>query len=240
MARIELSVVLPSFNERDNVLALLEGLEASLRHLAYEILVVDDDSPDGTAAGAEAYAASHPAVRVVRRVAVRGLRSAIQEGIDRSAGDAVVWMDCDLSMPPGLVPVLHRALESADVALGSRYVRGGEDARSDVPWHRLFSRVLNGFLRVLLGAEVLDYTSGFVCAKRSVLNRVRLAGEYGEYCIDFLHRARTQGLRIVEVPYRNTPRRHGTSKTGTGPLRLLVRGWPYVTTALRLRRAYGR
>ena len=192
---IELSAVLPTYNEGENVLPLLDRLERSLAPLAYEIIVVDDD---------------------LRRVGRRGLRSAIQEGIDTSAGATVVWMDCDLSMPPEVVPALHRALAAADVAIGSRYAPGGRDARRDVPLHRLLSRALNGFVRAFLGAEITDYTTGFVCASRRVLDDVRLAGDYGEYCIDFLHRARKRGFRIVEVPYRNAPRARGTSKTATG------------------------
>jgi dolichol-phosphate mannosyltransferase len=239
-AGVALSAVLPTYNESRNILPLLERLEASLAHLAHEIVVVDDDSPDGTARLVEAFAASHPAVRLVKRVGVRGLRSAIQEGIDRSSGAATVWMDCDLSMPPERTADLHRALESADVAVGSRYAAGGADARTDVPLHRAFSRVLNLFIRALLGAQCSDYTSGFVCAKRTVLDEIRLAGHYGEYCIDFLHRARKRGFRIVEVPYENVPRAHGESKTASGALGLLTRGWPYVLATVRLRMTLGR
>ena len=238
--RIALSAVLPTYDESRNIIPLLERLEASLRHLPYEVVVVDDDSPDGTAGLVAAYAAGHPAVKLVERRGVRGLCSAIQEGVDRSVGEAVVWMDCDLSMPPELVPDLHRALEHADVAVGSRYVAGGVDARADVPLHRAFSRVLNLFIRAVLGPEIADYTSGFVCAKRAVLSEHRLAGDYGEYCIDFLHRARKRGFRIVEVPYRNTPRAHGASKTASGALGLVARGWPYVLATIRLRMQSGR
>ena len=237
---IELSAVLPTYNEGENVLPLLDRLERSLAPLAYEIIVVDDDSPDGTAELVARYTNAHPAVRLLRRVGRRGLRSAIQEGIDASAGATVVWMDCDLSMPPEVVPALHRALAAADVAIGSRYAPGGRDARRDVPLHRLLSRALNGFVRAFLGAEITDYTTGFVCASRRVLDDVRLAGDYGEYCIDFLHRARKRGFRIVEVPYRNAPRARGTSKTATGALGLLRRGWHYVVSAIRLRLEWGR
>ena len=235
-----LSAILPTFNERENIVPLLERLTASLAGVPHELIVVDDDSPDGTAAMVERFAATHPAVHLVPRVGVRGLRSAIQEGIDRSQGDAVVWMDCDLSMPPEVVRALYEALGAADVAIGSRYAPGGVDARSDVPLHRLLSRALNAFARWLLGPDVTDYTTGFVCARRHVVREIRLRGEYGEYCVDFLHRARKRGFRIVEVPYRNTPRAHGVSKTGTTALGLLRRGWQYVRTSIRLRLEWGR
>jgi len=236
---VELSAVLPTYNERHSIVPLLERLASSLRELTYEILVIDDDSPDGTAAVAEAYAQSQPAVRVIRRQE-RGLASAIQTGIDRSRGQAVVWMDCDLSMPPEVVPRLHAALAAADVAVGSRYVAGGVDARSNVRLHRLFSRWLNRAAGALLGFGIRDYTSGFVCARRNVLDAIRLSGDYGEYCIDFLHRARKHGFRIVELPYRNTPRVHGESKTGAGLVGLVRRGRRYVTTMVGLRLRLGR
>jgi dolichol-phosphate mannosyltransferase len=232
---VQLSVVLPTFNEQENIVPLLDRLAG----LADEILVVDDDSPDGTADVVEAYAGTHPAVRVLRRRGTRGLRSAIQDGIDRTTGAAVAWMDCDLSMPPELLPALSAALAAADVAVGSRYAPGGVDARSDVPLHRVFSRALNAFTAAVLGADVRDYTSGFICARRRVLEEIRLAGDYGEYAIDFLHRARKRGFRIVEVPYRNTPRAHGQSKTGTSLAGLLRRGWRYVWVTVRLRLELG-
>ena len=237
---MELSVVLPTFNERFNIVPMLERIERSLAGVDHEVLVIDDDSPDGTAATAASWAAGRPAVQVVRRRDVRGLRSAIQEGIDRSTGGAVAWMDCDLSMPPGLLPALHAALAGADVAVASRYVPGGVDARDDVPLQRVFSLALNRFTAALLGAALTDYTSGFVCARRAVLESIRLAGDYGEYCIDFLHRARARGFRVVEVPYRNTPRAHGKSKTAAGLVGLLRRGWRYVAVAIRLRLELGR
>lgn len=231
----QVAVILPTFDERENIVPLLERLARSLPPLTYEILVVDDDSPDGTAAAAEAWAAAHPGVRVIRRTTERGLRSAIQAGIDAAGADAICWMDCDLSMPPEHVPALVGALADADVATGSRYVPGGTDARADVPLHRLASRVLNLGLRALLGGGVTDYTTGFVCARRRVFEAIRLEGEYGEYCVAFLYRARRRGFRVVELGYRNTPRAAGRSKTAVSAGGLLARGWPYLATALRLR-----
>jgi len=236
---VNLSVILPTFNEGQNIVALIERLEVSLAKVGYEIIVVDDDSPDGTAAVVGEYASTHPAVRVLKRVNKRGLTSAIQDGIDSSGGRAVAWMDCDLSMPPESIVDLYGALDSCDIAVGSRYVEGGSDERSDVPVHRVFSRILNGFLRMLLGGEVTDYTSGFVCARREVVEQIRLVGDYGEYCIDLLHRARKQGFKVAEVAYSNAARASGESKTAMGVLGLLRRGWRYVAAGMRLRLEYG-
>ena len=240
MSGVELSAVLPTFNESENIIPLIERIEASLAGVPHEVIVVDDDSPDGTSAVVARFAERHPAVKVHRRIGKKGLTTAIQDGIDLATGDAVLWMDCDLSMPPEAIPALYAALAHADVAIGSRYVPGGADARDDVPLHRLFSKLLNGYLKLLLGSEVTDYTTGFVCARRRVLDDIRLRGDHGEYCIDFLHRARKRGFAIVELPYRNTPRVHGESKTATSALGLLTTGWKYVTASLRLRLELGR
>jgi len=236
MGRIALSAILPTLEERQNIEPLLVRLEAALAGIPHEVVVVDDDSRDGTGDAVEAYGRAHPGVALLRRRGQTGLCSAIRDGIARSSGDVVVWMDCDLSMPPEVVPALYAAVAAgADIAVGSRYVPGGRDARTGVPLHRVMSRGLNLFLRALLRSGLTDYTSGFVCARRTVLERIPLAGRHGEYCIDLLHRARLLGLRVVELPYENTPRAHGASKTGTSLGGLLRQGAKYVTLAFRLR-----
>ncbi len=227
-----ISVVLPTFNERGNIVDLLDAIQQNLP--GAEIVVVDDDSPDGTWRLVEAAAVRGLCVRLVRRTTERGLTSAIQRGIDESHGAVVFWMDCDFSMPPTSMPLLLQATErGADVAIGSRYAPGGRDARGD--WMPVASSaVINLFARWLLGGPVRDYTTGFVAARRAVLDQVRLRGDYGEYCIDFLARARRKGFRIVEVGYICRPRATGASKTAPSFWGFIRRGWKYVTTILRL------
>jgi len=143
-------------------------------------------------------------------------------------------MDCDLAMPPEVIPaLLERLRNGADIALGSRYVPGGSD-----PGHslqaRAFSIVINTLASLLLGWGVRDYTSGFVAARRRVFERIKLEGDYGEYCIDLLARAQMMGMRVVEVPYTCGARLSGESKTGANMTDYLRRGWKYVLTVLRL------
>jgi dolichol-phosphate mannosyltransferase len=226
-------VVLPTYNERDNIGPLIQALLSQVRE-PVEVWVVDDNSPDGTWQVVQALAEEDPRVHLLRRVGERGLTSAIAAGIAASRGDVVVWMDCDFSMPPEAVPHLVAALEGADVAVGSRYVRGGRDVGHS--WMaRAFSRAINLFASLLLGWGVRDYTSGFIAARREVLERIPLRGDYGEYCIDLLYRAQRAGYRVVEIPYTCTERATGESKTGANALDYLRRGWKYVWTVLRLR-----
>src|SRR5512145_84610 len=127
---IKLSLVLPTYNEKDNIIILLSELEKILT-VPYEAIVVDDDSPDQTWQAVEAFAETRPNIRLLRRRNVRGLTSALNDGLNMARGDLLMWMDVDLSMPPAKIPELLQAIsEGADVAVGSRYVQGGGDARA--------------------------------------------------------------------------------------------------------------
>jgi dolichol-phosphate mannosyltransferase len=235
--------VLPTWNERENIGPLIDGILSNAR-TPHMVLVVDDNSPDGTAqVVAERMAhwnrPGHLRVALERRVGARGLTSAIQRGIDLAlhtfAADIVTWMDCDLSMPPADVPRLVDAvLAGADLAVGSRWIPGGADIAHGLQ-ARLLSRTINGYARLLLGWAVTDYTSGFVAGRASVFRALRLRGDYGEYCIDLLGRAQRAGLHIVEVPYLCVPRTAGESKTGAGLRDYLGKGRHYVTAVARVR-----
>lgn len=232
-SRLALTVILPTYNERENVPILIADILRSVRS-PVQVLVVDDDSPDGTWRIVEELAGNDGRVRLLRRTTERGLTSAIRAGIRAAGTEAVSWMDVDLAMPADVIPQLLARLEAgADIAVGSRYVHGGSD-----PGHsamaRAFSRVINTFAAVFLRAGVRDYTSGFVAARREIFDRIELRGDYGEYCIDLLGRAAFMGLRIDEVPYTCGARFSGESKTGASFTDYLRRGVRYVTTVLRL------
>jgi dolichol-phosphate mannosyltransferase len=173
-------------------------------------------------------------------VGEKGLTSAIQRGIDLGiytfGADIITWMDCDLSMPPEDVPLLVEAVwkPGVDVAVGSRWIPGGADIAHDFT-ARTLSRIINGYAGLLLGDAVTDYTSGFIAARADVLKRIRLRGDYGEYCIDLLGRAQKQGFNVVEVPYVCVPRTAGDSKTGANLLDYLSKGRHYVTAAWNVR-----
>lgn len=226
---LQISVVLPTFNEKDNIITLMERIHAVLPQA--DLWVMDDDSPDGTWAVAEQAALKNPRIHVVRRLTDRGLTRSIQAGIDAAKdADVVVWMDCDLSMPPETIPLLLQQIEGgADVAIGSRYRWGGADVRREYLAVAM-SAVINTTAKVALGGHVRDFTTGFVAARRHVLDALRLNGDYGEYCIAFLARAERSGFRVKEVPYRLTSRIHGESKTAPDPWGFVRRGPKYLKT----------
>jgi dolichol-phosphate mannosyltransferase len=229
------SVVLPTYNERDVIVGVVSEILAAVGDV--EVLVVDDDSPDRTWEAVETAFARDGRARVLRRVGRRGLPSAIAEGIAGTRGDVVVWLDADGSMPAEVISRLVAATADADVAVASRYAAGGRDARASAA-RVLASRAINAFGTLWLGGPVRDWTSGFVAARRAALARVPIRPDhvYGDYCIDFLHRACRQGLRVVEVPYACVERRAGTTKTSPSLRRFTALGLRYAQTIRRLRR----
>lgn len=238
-----LSLVLPTYNERENIRLLLVELHKVLS-LPFEAIVVDDDSPDGTWQEVELFAITHPNVRLIRRIGRRGLTTAIDEGIKAARAPLVGWMDVDLSMPPAKLLELLAAIEQgADVAVGSRYVPGGGDARA-VSLHLSVQLALSKILSILggwmLGCRFRDWSSGFIVLKRALLADYDLRGDYGEYFIDLIHTLiKRKGARVVEVPYVLTPRQIGESKTATNLWGLVCRGRKYLSTVARLRLGVG-
>ncbi|MDE2237566.1 MAG: polyprenol monophosphomannose synthase, partial [Elusimicrobia bacterium] len=207
---LSVSVVMPSYNERGNIAEAVERIGAALGERLLEIIIVDDDSPDGTWKVVEELGDSR--VRLIRRVGERGLASALARGTSEAKGDVVVWLDCDLGIPPEMIPRLVAALDDHDVAIGSRYVPGGSDGRP--PFRAFLSRLFNLGARLLLGGQVRDYTSGFAAVRRQALVRTPLLPHgFGEYFIDWAYRCIRAGDRIVEVPYPYGLRKSGLSKT---------------------------
>lgn len=224
------SVILPTYNERENITDLIREIFEKAE--PFEILVIDDDSPDRTWEVVENL--GEPKVRLIRRLKERGLTSALKDAIAASYGDVVVWMDCDFSMPPSVIPGLLKELESSDIAIGSRYIKGASDKRDSLR-ERAGSWLINSMARLFLDPGIRDYTSGFVAAKKEVFKEINLTGDYGEYCIDFLYRAKRKGFKVKEVPYICITRQYGESKTARGLFEYLKRGIGYVNTILRLR-----
>jgi dolichol-phosphate mannosyltransferase len=208
-------VILPTYNEVENVERILERLQASVP--TAHALVVDDGSPDGTGELAERLAARDPRVHVLRRSAKAGLGPAYVAGFRwaRAHGyDVVVEMDADGSHAPEQLPTILSALDSADLVLGSRYVDGGEVA--DWPAHRLLlSRAGNRYTRWALRLPLNDATGGFRAARGELIDRLPFDDVASEgYCfqVDWAWRAVRAGARVVEVPITFTERTFGRSK----------------------------
>jgi dolichol-phosphate mannosyltransferase len=228
------SIVLATFNERENI---LDTISSIFEHLSdqVEVIVVDDDSPDGTWHLAQDL--NHPRVKVIRRVGTRGLASAFNRGILESRGEIVGWMDADMCMPPGMLPRMIEQLSKHDVVVGSRYASGGKDDR--VFLRVAASRLINALATLVLGYGIRDYDSGFVVLRRTVFDKVSLIPTgYGAYFMEFLYDCRRKGLTVHEVPYTFRDRQKGISKSAPSLWRFFRTGMQYVTRIFiaRLRR----
>src|SRR6266536_5461115 len=219
------SIVLATFNERENI---LDTIRSVFEHLgnSVEVIVVDDDSPDETWRLVEKL--NHPRVKLIRRVGTRGLASAFNRGILESRGAIVGWMDADMCMPPAMLPGMVTLLDESDVVVGSRYAPGGRDDRARL--RVISSRLINRLATTVLGYGIRDYDSGFVVLRRSVFDKVSLIPTgYGAYFMEFLYTCRRKGLTVREVPYTFRDRQKGISKSAPSLMRFFRTGLQYVT-----------
>lgn len=206
-----LSIVIPTYNERDNLDLLLLGFErlGESWTTPFDIVIVDDDSPDGTARAAEALAAAHHVrLRVVSRKSKRGLGAATVEGLLNIETPLVCVMDADLSHPPSLIPRLVATLGAADGVIASRYVPGGRIADWPVG-RRWISALATTLVRILLRPACHDPLSGFFLFRRTAIEPKDLTGFGNKPLLEILVRRR---LRVREVPYEFRNRRNGESK----------------------------
>ena len=226
------SIVLPTYNEKDTIGLLVEEILSRISSDS-EIIVVDDNSPDGTGDIVEKIGQTESRVRLLRRKE-RGLTSAIRAGIEAARNDTVIWLDADFAHPPEVIPDLVDAPEDFDIVVASRYIMGGHDGR-DSAIRRMASVFLNRIGQWWVRSSVRDLSSGFVRARKDVLTHLDFRGTYGDYCIDFLVRAEKKGYRIKEIPYTNSEREEGYSKTTANPLIFLRYVLLYVKTIIKLR-----
>ncbi|MCX5784957.1 MAG: glycosyltransferase [Elusimicrobia bacterium] len=238
MPPARVSVILPCLNERDNIVPLVRRILASLP-APRELLVVDDNSPDGTAEAVRREFSAEPEVRLLVRTGGGGLTSALQSGINAASGEIVAWMDCDLSMPPERLAALAGAVRNGDcdAAVGSRFIPGGADKRLKctslvLALQVVFSLVLSRFTRILLRRRFFDWTSGFIAVRRDALRNIPLRGDFGEYFIRLMHALFERGYRIKEIPYELGPRWKGESKMAQSVPGLLRRGSKYIAAVL--------
>jgi dolichol-phosphate mannosyltransferase len=231
------TVVLPTYNEREN----LSDIAAAITAHGYRLLIVDDSSPDGTGEIADGLAGSNPSISVLHRERKEGLGPAYRAGFDRAldeGAETVIEMDADFSHDPADIPRLVEAVEQgADLAIGSRYVPGG--STPDWPWSRRFiSTGGNLYARIMLGLPTRDATAGFRAYRSGALQSLPYgqaeASGYG-FQVEMTMRAYEAGLDVVEVPISFRDRTRGTSKMGTG----IVMEAMGLVTVWGLRRLFG-
>ena len=213
-------VILPTYNEAANIGPMVDALGPKLTHDGDRILIVDDNSPDGTGRVADGIAEENPRVEVLHRRAKEGLGPAYIDGFRRAldgGADLVVQMDADFSHDPAYLPRLLAASELADLVIGSRYVPGG----GITEWgqvRRLLSRGGSLYSRAILRVPVRDLTGGFKCFRREVLERIDLgqvAASGYSFQVEMTWRVVRAGFSVMEVPITFRERQDGESKMTT-------------------------
>ncbi|MEM7131114.1 MAG: glycosyltransferase [Chloroflexota bacterium] len=229
---VDLSIILPTFNEKDNIGDLINEIhhELAIFDIRYEILVMDDSSPDGTAdtlreqydlstqdgLGECSPIGEQSLLRLHVRTTDKGLAQSIRDGLERSCGETLIVMDTDFNHSPTMIPQMVDLLRYYDLIIGSRYIMGGGMEES---WRYRASLLYNIFIRVLFFTRIQDHLSGFFAIRRSRLFELDLVFDrifygYGDYFIRLLMLAWRNHWSILEVPVFYVLRRHGESKTG--------------------------
>jgi dolichol-phosphate mannosyltransferase len=235
--RLGLSVIIPTYNESENIARILDGIRKSLPDgLSAEIIVVDDNSPDGTADivsdAASRVDAKNMDIKVLRRPQKQGLSSAIMAGVHASEGEIILVMDGDFSHPPQTIPHMVEELREGDcdIVVASRYIHGG----SIIGWpfkRKLMSKGATRIAQVGLGIEIKDPMSGFFAFRRKIIKDVKFDAIGYKMLLEML--VKLKGVAVREIPYTFTNRTLGASKVNTSVV------YDYLRAVYRLYR-YGR
>jgi len=208
-------VIVPTYNERDNIDTLIADVLAL--PVGISVIVVDDNSPDGTGQTAEEWAAREGRVQVIHRAGKLGLGTAYVAGFRRALAngfDRIMTMDADFSHHPRYIPAMIGLSRECDLVIGSRYVTGGGTLHCSLK-RRALSRGANTFARLMLGLRASDCTAGFRCYRREVFASIDLDTIFSNgysFLIEMLYRVQRKGWTIGEVPIVFEDRRFGTSK----------------------------
>ncbi|MBI2549567.1 glycosyltransferase [Candidatus Woesearchaeota archaeon] len=232
MKKLKASVVLATYNERENIVPLISAIIKNLskNKLDYDIVVVDDSSPDGTSEAVRKAYSKNKKVRLIIRQE-RGLATALRRGVEESKGDVILMMDTDFSHSPEQVSELVRLADDAGASNGSRFVRGGRFIAQ--LYRQLGTYLIQLFARIILWVPVTDFTNGFVAVKAEhfrKLNLNKVFFGYGDYCIRLFYYLHSTGVRIAEIPSTYKPRVSGKSKTNE-----IVTALSYILKVIRLR-----
>lgn len=216
----ELSIVVPTYNERENIRPLLSQIDSALQGIAWEIIFVDDDSPDGTSETIREISKSDPRIRLLQRIGRRGLSSACVEGMLASSAEYLSVMDADLQHDASLLGRMIETLkkENLDLVVGSRYVQGGGVGE----WSQqraMMSRFATRLSRLIVRADLKDPMSGFFMVKRSFFHQVarRLSTRGFKILLD-IFASSTKEVRFKELPFQFGQRVSGESKLNKGVL----------------------
>jgi len=213
----ELSIIVPTYNERENIKILISRIRKALDkyNASYEIIIVDDDSPDGTGQLAEQLAKQYGNIKVIHRPTKMGLATATLNGIKHAKGDIIAVMDADLQHPPELLPKLHQAiLKGNDIAIASRYIEGGKIEGWSLK-RKIVSKGAITLAHIFLPQtrKIKDIMSGYFALRKELIKNTKLNPTGYKILLEIV--AKTKPAKVVEIPYTFKPRIKGKSKLST-------------------------
>lgn len=228
-----LSIIIPTYNERESICPLIEDiLNKTPKNILQEILIIDDNSKDGTAALVKNK--QYPLVKIIQREE-KGLASAINTGIKQVQGTHVLWFDADLYMIPDYIKIMHEKCQQGyDAVIASRYVLYGSDQRKAL--RKYTSLLLNKLAKILLKTPFTDFTSGIIMCDARKLQDIKFHSgyAYGEYFIDLLISMDKERWLVCEIGYVIKDRLYGKSKATLNFLYFINVGFKYIIRIITL------
>lgn len=228
------SVILPTLNENGHIIELIDEISNifKTKKKSFEIIVVDDNSIDGTQSAVENYALNKNFLKLIKRdFKKRNLAKSIQEGINKAKFEFIIWMDADFQHPPKYIENFIKETNVNDVIISSRFLKDSKRYFNSDKFKKEInenqSYFFNKLCRLFLFKDFTDYTSGFICIKKKILQNFVLSGFYGDYFVKLLVYLKKNNHKIIEIPFKDEVRASGKSKT------LVNLNFKYLYTCLR-------
>ena len=214
------SLILPTLNEKGHIIKLIQNIRFIFSEIQkeYEIILVDDNSTDGTIDLVKNVAKDYDNIKLfVRQGLKKNLANSINLGIQKSKYENIIWMDSDFQHPPDYIKLFHDYQKKYDLIVFSRFLKNSiryfEIDKSKKELNENQSFFYNKLCNIFLYRDITDYTSGFVCVKRKVFENYKLKGNYGDYFVNFVVYCKLNNYSIIELPFRENARYSGSSKT---------------------------
>ena len=226
---MEFSIILPTLNEKGHILDLINSIKKNFKNkkIKFEIIIVDDNSTDGTAQLVKKKTKKDKKIKLfIRKGEKKNLAKSLNLGIKKSKYQNIIWMDADYQHPPKYIRKIFRLIKNYDIIIFSRFLKKSKryfdkDIRTKEA-NENQSIYFNKICNFLFYKELTDYTSGYICIKKKELTNYNLRGYYGEYFLNLLIYIKKKKLRIIELPFDEKFRKTGDSKTiGGGKLRYI-------------------
>ena len=214
------SVILPTLNENNHIVDLINSISNVFKkkNLVYEIIIVDDNSVDGTIDTVENIKDGYNFLQlIVRKNQKKNLAQSINDGIKQSKYENIIWMDADFQHPPVYIGDLISNINKYDAVICSRFLKKSyryfDDEKFEKNLNENQSYIYNKLCKFFLFKDISDYTSGYICIKKKIFDNFKLKGYYGDYFVSLIAYLKKKNYKIVEIPFKDEERASGFSKT---------------------------